>query len=247
MTKTHTLKQALTSDAFSEQFPLLRLVNHQLTGAIEISESTRKKLLRQMSIQTRSLIKSKKVTEVYSAEHKFKYRDATKVSPMTFTKNDLGYVQFECTEEEPSGVEEYLDTVFYLKYLDKIVGYFSINLEYSQLENTSYLFITMNEIFISFLHRDREYWLDLTAAVVDFLNGVIANIYQQLNLPTSFEVKLESNLSRTSGTLISHAVIKSLRKKLNYIHRTKHNPCVNECIVYSHFEIDDMYEMNVFR
>lgn len=246
MTNTHLLKQALTDDAFTKQFPLLRLVNHQLTGAIEISESTRKKLLRQMSIQARSLIKSKKFTEVYSAEHKFKYRETTKVRPVTFTSNDLGYKQFDCTEDEPSGVEEYLDTVFYLKYLDKVVGYFSINLEYSQIENTSYLFVSMNEIFISFLHRDREYWLDLTAAVVDFLNVVIANIYQQLNLPTVLEVKLDSNLSKTSGTLISHAVIKNIRKKLNYIHRTKHNSFVDECIVYSHFEIDDMYQMNVF-
>lgn len=245
MTNTHLL-QALISDLFSKQFPLLDFVDHQLEGAIEIFEPSRKKLLRQMNIQARPIDRNKKVTQVYVAEHKFRFRDTTKVSPAKFSQNDLGYSQIKCAEEEHSRVEEYFDTVFYVKYLDKIIGYFSISIEYSYLENIACLHLNLKEIFIGFLHRDREHWLDLTAAVVDFLNGLISTMYQQINCPMAFEVNVESSLSKNSGNRISHAVIKNLSKNLNSLQRKNHNAFVTACEVYSHFQIDDAYEMNVF-
>jgi len=247
MTQNYILQQILNSVAFKTEMPFLRFKANQLQGAIEVTEANRKKQLKRMRIETRAINMTKKTTEIYSAEHQFKCNSISKPKLVIYRKNDIGYSQGSYIDNEETFYEESLDLVFYVKHLDKVAGYFAFKLDFTTVADNNYFYILLEDLSISINHRDKEYWLDLTVSVIEFIKYLIQEICAQLRSPTDFEVKIETNLAGVSGSKVNYAVLYEIRRKLNSIILNNENMRDDNCFVYAYFEVDDAYAVNLFE
>jgi hypothetical protein len=246
MTSRFILQDILNSTSFKAALPLLMFTDNQLTGAVEVTEDKRKKQLKYMHIEDRVSNMTNKVTEVFSAEQQFKCKNTEKPHQMICKKKNIGYSQNQYSESQKDKLVESLDLVFYVKSLDKVVGYLSIEVSFTREGNNSCFSVTLDDIYVGSEHTDKEYWLDLTITAIDFLNAILSEIYTQMDKTLDLEVLLSSNLSGFSGSKISYTVLRRMRQNLRSHIRKHQNFAERNCLVFAYFELDDALNMNVF-